>query len=47
MSAYSDWKVGAITDEKYKYYSQLEARRDEYVYEREHEEREDEREEYD
>lgn len=28
MSAYSDWKVGAITDEEYKSFSRWECERD-------------------
>ena len=35
MSAYSDWKCGAITDEQYQFLAKRENRRDEW--EREHE----------
>ena len=35
MSAYSDWRAGAMTDDEYKYYTAWEARRDQYYEERE------------
>ena len=31
MSAYSDWKCGAIDDEEYSFYSAWEARRDKFL----------------
>ena len=31
MSAYSDWKCGALSDEEYADYSAWEARRDKYL----------------
>lgn len=31
MSAYSDWKCGAISDDEYRMYCTKEARRDEYL----------------
>lgn len=42
MSAYSDWKCGAITEEEYKSYCEWEARKDGYYEEREEEEDETE-----
>ncbi len=32
MSAYSDWKCGALTDEEYKQEENYQARKDEYYY---------------
>ncbi len=31
MSAYSDWRCGAIDDDEYSFYSAWEARRDKYL----------------
>lgn len=42
MSAYSDWKCGALTYDEYKSYCEWEARRDEYFYEQEMTENEEE-----
>lgn len=35
MSAYSDWKCGALTDDEYRSYCEWEDRRDKYLYEQE------------
>ena len=35
MSAYSDWRRGAMTDDEYKYHTAWEDRRDRYYEERE------------
>lgn len=34
MSAYSDWRAGALTDEEYDFYSKWEARKERYWDER-------------
>ena len=41
MSAYSDWKCGALTDEEYRSHCEWEERRDRYLYEKQFEEEEE------